>query len=52
MPSKHFDDIIDKAQSLVGHDGVILGHGHIGDGNLHLNCAMKGFDCQDLVKRV
>ena len=30
----------------------MLGHGHIGDGNLHLNCAMKGFDNIEKAKRI
>lgn len=28
------------------------GHGHIGDGNLHLNVTMEGFDDKDLQKRL
>jgi FAD/FMN-containing dehydrogenase len=30
----------------------MIGHGHIGDGNLHLNCTIKGFDDKDLLKRL
>jgi FAD/FMN-containing dehydrogenase len=30
----------------------MIGHGHIGDGNLHLNCVMKGFDNKELAKLV
>jgi FAD/FMN-containing dehydrogenase len=33
-------------------DGLIIGHGHIGDGNLHLNCVLKGFNNKDLLKIV
>ena len=30
----------------------MIGHGHIGDGNLHLNCVMKGFNNKELAKIV
>jgi FAD/FMN-containing dehydrogenase len=30
----------------------MIGHGHIGDGNLHLNCTIKGFDNKALVKEL
>jgi FAD/FMN-containing dehydrogenase len=45
IQSKDFLDIIEKTQEKVGHlGGRVLGHGHIADGNLHLNTVMKGFD--------
>ena len=35
----------------VGHlGGRVVAHGHIGDGNLHLNTVMKGFDDLDRAK--
>ena len=30
----------------------MIGHGHIGDGNLHLNCTIKGYDRKDLRERL
>jgi FAD/FMN-containing dehydrogenase len=30
----------------------MIGHGHIGDGNLHLNCTIKGFDNKTLLKEL
>ena len=30
----------------------MIGHGHIGDGNLHLNCTIKGFDNRQLLKKL
>ena len=30
----------------------MIGHGHIGDGNLHLNCTIKGYDDRDLLKKL
>jgi FAD/FMN-containing dehydrogenase len=44
--------LVETTQERVGHDGLVIGHGHIGDGNLHLNCCMKGFDNMDLAKKV
>lgn len=32
--------------------GRVLGHGHIGDGNLHLNTVMKGFDDLEAAKKI
>lgn len=28
----------------------MIGHGHIGDGNLHLNCTIKGYENKQLQK--
>jgi FAD/FMN-containing dehydrogenase len=40
-------------QKRVGQfGGRVLGHGHIGDGNLHLNTVMKGFDDMDSAKKI
>lgn len=30
----------------------MIGHGHIGDGNLHLNCTIKGYENRDLLKKL
>ena len=30
----------------------MIGHGHIGDGNLHLNCTIKGFNNRDLLNKL
>ena len=51
LDSKDFEDIILKTQERVNHlGGRVLGHGHIGDGNLHLNTVMKGFKDIDTAK--
>ena len=52
LGSENFWDLCEKTQERVGDDGVILGHGHIGDGNLHLNCCLKGWENKDAQKRV
>ena len=52
LPTELFDDLVVKTQEIVGNDGVVIGHGHIGDGNLHLNCCIKGFDNKELAKEV
>jgi FAD/FMN-containing dehydrogenase len=44
LGSQDFNDLVEKTQEHVGHDGIVIGHGHIGDGNLHLNCCIKGHD--------
>ena len=30
----------------------MIGHGHIGDGNLHLNCTIRGFSDRPLLQRL
>jgi len=52
LSSDHFYDLVSQVQERVGSDGIVLGHGHIGDGNLHLNCCLKGFDNYDLAREV
>ena len=48
LESKDFNNIIELTNERVGHlGGRVLGHGHIADGNLHLNTVMKGFDDLD-----
>ena len=34
------------------YGGRVLGHGHIGDGNLHLNTFMPGFDDLETAKKI
>lgn len=53
LESKDFEDIILKTQDRVNHlGGRVIGHGHIGDGNLHLNTVMKGYDDLDTAKQI
>ncbi|CDW78252.1 d-lactate dehydrogenase mitochondrial precursor [Stylonychia lemnae] len=52
LQSQDFADIIDKTQDLIGSKAIMIGHGHIGDGNLHLNCTIKGFDNKELLKEL
>lgn len=45
LPVKTMYDMVDKIRARLGSkaDGV-LGYGHLGDGNLHLNVHTKQFD--------
>lgn len=53
LDSKLFDDVITKTTEKVSqYGGIVLGHGHIGDGNLHLNTVMKGFDDLETAKKI
>ena len=45
--TEHF---IDSQECLRGKNIVTTGYGHIGDGNIHLNVSMQGYDDQDLIK--
>ena len=50
LPVKSMYDMVDKIRARLGSraDGV-LGYGHLGDGNLHLNVHTKKFDPEVLV---
>lgn len=38
LPLKHFYEIVEKSrQILKGQKATVIGYGHLGDGNLHLN---------------
>lgn len=53
LESKDFEEIIEITQNRVGEfGGRVLGHGHIADGNLHLNTVMKGFDDMESAKKI
>ena len=53
LDSTLFEDIILKTQDRVNHlGGRVIGHGHIGDGNLHLNTVMKGYDDIETAKQI
>ena len=53
LESKDFNEIIELTTERVGqYGGRVLGHGHIGDGNLHLNTVMKGFDDMESAKKI
>jgi len=46
LNSAHFDDLVQKTQAIINEvpyfkdKALVIGHGHIGDGNLHLNCSI------------
>jgi FAD/FMN-containing dehydrogenase len=53
LDSKNFEDIINLTNERVSqYGGIVLGHGHIADGNLHLNTVMKGFDDLDTARKI
>ena len=53
LESKDFNEIIEATNDRVNqYGGRVLGHGHIGDGNLHLNTVMKGFDDLGTAKKI
>lgn len=53
LESQLFEDVILKTQEKVNHlGGRVVGHGHIADGNLHLNTVMKGFDDHDNAQKI
>ena len=48
-------EIINSASSLSRSEKEsvwVVGYGHVGDGNLHLNCSIPGYDDHDLQERL
>lgn len=62
LPSEHYYRIVDAVRELIRDcdeltseekDKVLPnGHGHVGDGNLHLNVVLPGYEDKDLQTRV
>jgi FAD/FMN-containing dehydrogenase len=58
LPAAHYYDIVEATRELVRNSSdfsdaektQILpnGHGHVGDGNLHLNVVLPGYDDKSL----
>jgi D-2-hydroxyglutarate dehydrogenase len=44
VPTNKFDELVKVCQERVGVKALSGGYGHIGDGNLHLNVVMEGYD--------
>ena len=61
LPASHYYKIVEDVRTLINDSaefsseekGKILpnGHGHVGDGNLHLNVVLPGYDDQCLQTR-
>ena len=48
-------DAIKQAPNLSSEEKesvVTVGYGHVGDGNLHLNCSIPGYDNLDFQERI
>ncbi|KAL6647298.1 hypothetical protein ACP70R_014735 [Stipagrostis hirtigluma subsp. patula] len=44
IPVEKLYDIVEEMRSRVGDNAEVLGYGHLGDGNLHLNILSKKYD--------
>ena len=62
LPTNHFYELVEETRRQIKRASTLNeiekkeiitnGHGHIGDGNLHLNVAMHGYDDMDLRARL
>jgi FAD/FMN-containing dehydrogenase len=43
LPLQHFYEIVEETRKKVGHLAKVIGYGHIGDYNLHLNVCYNKF---------
>ena len=48
LPSASFYGIVDEMRERVGERGTVVGFGHVGDGNLHLNVMADEFTPETL----
>eukprot|EP01116_Phalansterium_solitarium_P001986 TRINITY_DN11845_c0_g1_i1.p1 TRINITY_DN11845_c0_g1~~TRINITY_DN11845_c0_g1_i1.p1 ORF type:complete len:517 (+),score=168.60 TRINITY_DN11845_c0_g1_i1:337-1887(+) len=44
LPLDQFYPMVDAMRARIGSKGVVVGYGHIGDGNLHLNISTPRYD--------
>lgn len=62
LSTSHYYKIVEETQNLIDSSSLfteeekklirVTGYGHIGDGNLHLNVAVPGYDNPDLQDRL
>jgi len=62
LPTKDFYRVVAETKSLIKNSSelsqeekdsiVSAGYGHIGDGNLHLNISIPGYESKDLQERL
>ena len=61
QPQDYYDcvvatrEIIQNASTLSQEEKdsiVTVGYGHVGDGNLHLNCSLQGYDDEGVQERL
>lgn len=50
LPVEKLYDIVDEMRSRLGQDAKVIGYGHLGDGNLHLNIVTSQYDDNVLAK--
>eukprot|EP01018_Ginkgo_biloba_P020945 Gb_12081 [translate_table: standard] len=44
LPIQHLYEIVDEMRTRLGESAKVLGYGHLGDGNLHLNISAPKYD--------
>ncbi|KAG0578372.1 hypothetical protein KC19_4G018000 [Ceratodon purpureus] len=50
LPPKYFYKIVEDLRGRLGSAAVVLGYGHLGDGNVHLNVSAPEYDNELLEK--
>ncbi|KAJ6805683.1 putative D-2-hydroxyglutarate dehydrogenase, mitochondrial [Iris pallida] len=44
LPVEKIYDIVQEMRTRLGHTAKVVGYGHLGDGNLHLNISATAYD--------
>lgn len=57
LPAANYYEIVEATRAKLGSefdlpDIITTGYGHIGDGNLHLNVSLKGYEDKELQAKV
>jgi FAD/FMN-containing dehydrogenase len=47
LPLQHFYEVVEESRKKVGDLAKVIGYGHIGDYNLHLNICYDKFECDE-----
>lgn len=62
MPAEHYYECVEETKKVIASSSLLseaekanimtAGYGHVGDGNLHLNVSLQGYDNEDLQQRL
>jgi FAD/FMN-containing dehydrogenase len=62
LPAEHYYKCVEETKKVIANSSLLsetekasimtVGYGHVGDGNLHLNVSLHGYDNEDLQNRL
>ena len=62
LPAEHYYRVVEETRKVIRESALLsdaekasiitIGYGHVGDGNLHLNVSLNGYQDEDLQTRL